>query len=119
MRTKSSLSTFDPVEVMRALEALRFILELAAIAALAVAGGSASWVPAVLMPLALIVIWGWLIAPKSTRRLPDPARLGVEVTIFIGVGAALAASGRIAAGLALAVVSIAVAGALRAVGSPA
>jgi hypothetical protein len=102
---------------MKGLEALRFLLELCAVAALAIAGASASWVLAILLPLALIIFWGRFIAPKAARRLRDPLRLGIEIVIFTAVGTSLAIAGRPIAGVALAVLSIAVALALRATGS--
>jgi hypothetical protein len=55
---------------------LRFLLELAMVAALAV------------------FAWGTLIAPRAPARLDDPARLAVEVALF-----GLAATAMIVAGL--------------------
>ena len=40
----------------------------------------------------VIVIWGLFVAPRASRRLPDPQRLAIEVVIFgAGVLAFLAA----------------------------
>jgi len=33
-------------------------------------------------PAAALTVWGLLVAPKATRRLPDPQRLAVEVVVF-------------------------------------
>ena len=98
---------------MRALEAVRFLLELTALTALAVAGASVGWWLAVLLPLLLVVVWGRFIAPKSDHRLDEPLRLAVEVVLFLGVGGALVAAGHVLAGCAVALASIAVAGLLR------
>jgi hypothetical protein len=29
-----------------------------------------------------IAIWGLFVAPKASRRLPDPQRLAVEIVVF-------------------------------------
>lgn len=98
---------------MKALLALRFLLELAIVAGAALAGASASWIFAILFPLAVVVIWSVLIAPKSVRRLADPARLLLELAIFGGVGSALIACGALIFGAVLAGAAMAEAVALR------
>ncbi len=98
---------------MKALEAVRFLLELCLVAALVVVGAAVGWFLAVLLPVALVVAWGWLIAPKSTRRLPDPQRLVLEIAIFIFTGIALAISGYPIPAILLAVASIVVAAPVR------
>jgi hypothetical protein len=98
---------------MRSLEALRFFLELCALAALAVAGAHIACWLAILMPLFLIVVWGAFIAPKANRRLDDPVRLIVEIAIFLAVGVLLATTGFGVIGVAFATASIAVALTLR------
>ncbi|MCB1015907.1 MAG: YrdB family protein [Acidimicrobiales bacterium] len=103
----------------RALEATRFLLELASLVAAAVAGAHVAWPLAVLAPVAVIVVWGRFVAPKARGRLADPARLALEVCLFVVLGVALAAAGAPWAGALLAVASIVVAGALRVVGSEA
>lgn len=100
-----------------ALEAVRFLLELAMLAALAVAGASVSPVAAVALPLAAAVVWGAWVAPKARRRLPDPWRLAVELALFGAAGALLAASGRPVLGVALVALAAADAVGLRSVGS--
>jgi hypothetical protein len=73
---------------MRALnDATRFLLELAMLAALAYWGWAESdgiWrlLLALAAPLCAAVVWGILLAPRSSRRLDDPGRLVVEVVIF-------------------------------------
>jgi hypothetical protein len=98
--------------------ALRFALELAALAAFAAYGlhavrGPARFALAAALVLAAAAVWGRWVAPASRRRLADPARLVVEVVFFAAAGAALAATGRGVLGAALAVVAVANAALLR------
>ena len=73
---------------MRAVVLLvRFLSELAALAALAVVGvdladGAISIVLAMALPLVAALLWGRYVAPASPGRLHDPARGVVEVVIF-------------------------------------
>lgn len=92
--------------------ALRFLLELATLGALAYWGFSQgqSWLVRLLVGLGLpglvAVLWGAFVSPKAPRRLSDPARLGLELVIF-GSGAValwLAGRPRLAVGLAVLVV---------------
>jgi len=39
-------------------------------------------------------LWGILLAPKSSRQVRDPARLGMEILIFGGAVAALLGAGK-------------------------
>jgi hypothetical protein len=90
--------------------ALRFGLELAALAGLAVwglgaAGGIARFGLAAAAVLAGAVVWGIWCAPKSSRRLAQPARTVVEASVF-GLGAAgYAAGGHVAIAAVFVVVS--------------
>jgi hypothetical protein len=98
--------------------ALRFALELAALAAFAAyslhaVSGPARFALAAALVLAAVAVWGRWAAPASRRRLADPARLVVEVVFFATAGVALAATGRSILGAALAVVAVANAGLLR------
>jgi hypothetical protein len=98
--------------------ALRFALELAALAASAIYGlhavrGPARFALAAALVLAAAAVWGRWIAPASRRRLADPARLMVEVVFFAAAGVALAATGRWLLGAALTAVAVANAGLLR------
>ena len=72
--------------------ALRFILEMLVLVAMFLFGMSLSDS----LPLQLFVgvgllllvmgVWGLFVAPKASRRLPDPNRLAVELVIwFAGV----------------------------------
>lgn len=80
--------------------ALRFFLELAALAALGYGGarvGSTAvtrvaW--AIAAPLTAAIIWGIWVAPKSRRRLEPPARIVPELAVFSAAAAALSFAGR-------------------------
>ena len=74
--------------------ALKFLLELGAVAAVAVWGAGVSIVLAIAAPLVLIVLWGTFAAPKSERRLPTRSRVPFELAVFALAVAALAAAGR-------------------------
>ena len=72
---------------------VRFLCELAALAALAVWGAQASDDPALQVllgisaPLLVVAVWGMWVAPRASRRARDPWRAGMEVLVF---GAAVA-----------------------------
>jgi hypothetical protein len=78
---------------------VRILCELALLVALAVWGFSAGsglatdLVLGLGAPLLAAVVWSLWVAPASRRRLPDPARLLVEVLVFAAGVAALAAAG--------------------------
>jgi Protein of unknown function (DUF2568) len=58
---------------------VRFACELAALAAFVWWGWPfVGW----LVALAVAVMWGLVVAPKATHRLPDPPRLLVELVLF-------------------------------------
>jgi hypothetical protein len=89
-------------------DALRFVLELCALAALAywgfrTASGAWQWVLGIGAPLAMAVVWGRFMSPKAAQRLDDPARLVAEVVIFGAAAAALADAGQRALANAFAV----------------
>jgi hypothetical protein len=80
--------------------ALRFVLELAALAGLADWGlhtgsGLARIVLAIAVVVAAAVVWGMWCAPKSTRRLPQPGRTVVEAAVFCAGAAGFAAAGHV------------------------
>jgi hypothetical protein len=98
--------------------ALRFALELAALAAfgawgLHAAGGPAGFALAAAAVLAAAGVWGRWMAPTSRHRLADPARLLAEAAFFSAAGLALAVTGRGLLGVALAAAAVANAGLLR------
>ena len=78
---------------------LRFLLELAALAALgywgAQAGGSTATqiVLAVAAPLAAAVFWGAFVAPKRAVEVSAPVRIAIELVVFAAATAGLAAAG--------------------------
>ena len=91
---------------------VRFLVELATLAALAVAGASASaglgWriVLAIGGPGLLALIWGLVMAPRARRRLADPARLIVEIMLFLAAASALAQVGDAVAAVVYAVIAV-------------
>jgi hypothetical protein len=92
--------------------ALRFVLELAALAGLADWGlhtgsGLARIVLAIAVVVAAAVVWGMWCAPKSTRRLPQPGRTVVEAAVFCAGAAGFAAAGHTTAAVVFAVLAVA------------
>lgn len=71
---------------------VRFVAELALLAALAVVGwglgrlvdpsGFAPLSTAIMTPVAAAGAWATVVAPEAERRWPDPWRLLVEVALF-------------------------------------
>ena len=98
---------------------LRFLLELALIAAVGAGaweiagGGAAGAFAASLAAAAVVVVWGLAIAPRAKRRLPDPARLMLEMVLFVIGGLALVATDQTVLGIVFAMTSAAVAVAVR------
>ena len=80
---------------------IKFGLELAALASFAywgttLHGAAASTIVAIAGPLAVAGLWGVLAAPNSGRRLPTPARIPFELSVFALATAALAAADALA-----------------------
>jgi hypothetical protein len=78
-------------------DALRFVLELCALAALAYWGfhtesGALQWVLGLGAPLAMAVVWGLFMSPKAARPVREPIRLVAEIAIFGAAAVALAAA---------------------------
>jgi hypothetical protein len=90
--------------------AVRFLLELALLAALVIwgfnldSGLGLRLVAAIAAPVAFIAIWARWVAPKSEHQLEDPARLVVETILFGLAAVALGLAGYQLAGVTLAVV---------------
>jgi hypothetical protein len=62
---------------------LRFLLELAMLAGLAVGGWAIGGVVlAIAAPVVAIGLWAVFVAPKASRRLTDPAKVALEVVLF-------------------------------------
>lgn len=99
--------------------AVRFLSELALLAgvgwlgALLGRGGVLSVVLAVVGVVAVVVLWSLLLAPRANRRLVDPGRLIVEIVLFGGTAAALAALGHPVSAVVGGVVTIAAAAVTR------
>jgi hypothetical protein len=72
--------------------ALKFLLELAAFAALAYWGATVNIVLAILAPVVAIVLWAVFAAPRSNHRLPTAARVPFELAVFGAATAALFAA---------------------------
>jgi hypothetical protein len=95
--------------------AVRFALELCAIAALfywgtQTASGLVSWLLAFAAAGLFVAVWGTLLAPRARRRLPMQARVPLELVLFGLAAAALAVAGPVWLGVlfgAVAVVNIA------------
>jgi hypothetical protein len=74
---------------MAVLLLLRFVAELALLAALAWGGWHLSdstpisLVAAVLLPVIATLVWGRWVAPRAGHRLRDPARAVVEIVLFM------------------------------------
>ena len=100
----------SPLEAGNA--ALRFALELCALAALAFWGFTvADTLPGDVLlglgaPLIFALVWGALVAPRAPYRLDDPQRMMLEITAFALAVLALAAAG---AGLLALILAVAVA----------
>lgn len=69
--------------------AVRFFAELGMLVCLGIGGWQlgdsmlASVSLGVVLPVVAAVVWGRWVAPRASRRLRDPARLGVEITLFV------------------------------------
>ena len=69
--------------------ALRFFLELAALAALAYWGWGVTWVLAIAAPAAWIGLWATFGSPKARVTLSTPQRIVFEALVFGAAAAAL------------------------------
>jgi uncharacterized membrane protein YeiH len=87
--------------------ALRFALELAALAAVGWWGWDAGGpLLALVAVAAVVVVWGLFVAPRRRYDLPLPLRLAVELAVWLAAGAALAATGHTALGVAFVVLAV-------------
>jgi hypothetical protein len=79
---------------------IRFLSELALLAALAFIGAwlggnvAVSVLLAVALPVGAAFIWGRYIGPKARSRLTDPYRFGLELLLFGAAAAGLIAYGQ-------------------------
>ncbi len=86
--------------------ALKFLLEVAALAAFAYWGANTGEMPwslllAIATPSAVAAAWGRFAAPKSESRLPLQQRIRFELTVFTAAVLALLAAGVPAAAVAM------------------
>jgi Protein of unknown function (DUF2568) len=91
---------------------IKFLIELAAVAAFAYWGASAASgtfavLLAVAVPTAMVVIWGAFAAPNSARRLRTAVRVPLELTVFALAALALVGAGSSALALAFALLVLA------------
>ena len=92
--------------------ALRFLLELCALAAVAYWGSRVSSdsavnvVAAIAAPLALAALWGTFLAPKASRRPEPTARWLLELVVLGVAVAALATESQIALTVILAATAL-------------
>jgi hypothetical protein len=91
--------------------AVRFLAELASLAALVAwgvhgVGGALGWVLGIAAALLFAAVWGALLAPRAPRRLHVPARLVAEVVLFGLAAIALVAADLPARGVLYAVVAL-------------
>lgn len=86
---------------------LRFLLELAALAATAYWGYGHGWALALLAPAAVIVVWALFVAPTAAGRVPRPVAFAIELAVWAAAGAALAASGQLWLGVSFVCVAVA------------
>lgn len=100
--------------------ALRFALELCALAVLAYWGvhthaGATGWLLGGAAVLAAAVLWGALVAPRRALDAPAPVRLAAELAVLAAAAAGLADAGRRTLAAALVVVWLINLGLLRAI----
>jgi Protein of unknown function (DUF2568) len=92
--------------------ALKFLLELAAVAALAywgttIDGGVVGVLIAIAAAATTITLWGRFAAPRSQHRLPMSSRVPFELTVFALAALALLDAGQTAPAAILATLAVA------------
>ena len=73
-----------------------------------VAEGPWRFVLAAALPILVAVAWARFAAPNSRTQLHDPSLMVFQLVVFLLGAAALAATGRLGFGVALAVIAVAV-----------
>lgn len=115
MATTDALRLPFPVKMstpMMANLALRFMVEMAAYAALGYWGVSttspfiARVALATLAPLGAVALWSALLAPKARWRRNDPVAIALELAVFAGAAVALATSGPVRLSLVFIVIAV-------------
>lgn len=102
---------------------VRFLLELALLAAYAVSaarlvGGAVGWVVGVAVALVVATVWGLLLSPRRRYDASLAVRIAVELVLFAAAGAGLWLSGLPGWGAALAGTEVVVLALLRRPGEP-
>ncbi|KAA0019416.1 YrdB family protein [Antrihabitans cavernicola] len=111
-RPESRTTTPGPLDVVA------FACEMAMLVLLAIAGWRlfdatpAKVIALIVLPVAAGVVWGIWMAPTSTRRLANPARLLVQTVLFATTAVICVAAGMPWWGIGFAVVAIGVFGML-------
>ncbi|HEX5196761.1 MAG TPA: YrdB family protein [Gaiellales bacterium] len=101
---------------------LRFVCEMAALAAVAywgqqAAGGVAGIVLAVIAVAVVAVVWGVFLAPRRRLEVGLPARLVIELAVWVAAASALWSAGQPTLAVVLFVVAV-VTGAINARTAP-
>ena len=92
--------------------ALRFVLELAGLAALAYAAfqsvdGPARWLAAIGAPILLGLLWAFVVAPGAANPIAAPLREIIGSIALLGAAGALALAGHTRPAVAFAVLIVA------------
>jgi Protein of unknown function (DUF2568) len=104
--------------VYGAAAAVAFLLELAALAALAYWGSTVSVALAVLLPLALAAVWGLVASPRARVQLPPLPKTIVRCALLLSSAVALAAARQWTLAIVFAVAIVCDQAVLVAVGRP-
>ena len=91
--------------------AVRFLCELAMLAALAswgftVGDGAGAWALGIGAPLLAAVVWGAWVAPKARWPVPVPTRVAIELVLFGAAAGGLAVAGQPLAAVVLGVAAL-------------
>lgn len=120
----SPRSSRSPSPVAAFVLGVRFLTELALVGAAAWAGAARTRsIPlaiafGVVAAIVVAGIWGLWIGPASQRRLPDPARLALEILLFAAAAVGLAFAGRAIVGAVIGIIGVITAVAVRFVPEP-
>ena len=90
---------------------LRFVCEMAALAAVAywgqqAAGGVAGIVLAAISVAAVAMVWGVFLAPRRRLEAGLPARLAIELAVWVAASSALWSAGQPTLAVVLLVVAV-------------
>ena len=92
---------------------MAFVVELAMLVLLALAGwrlggnAAVSVLLAVVLVAVAVVVWGRWLAPRTSRRLPRTPRLAAKALLFAATGVLAAGSGLVGAAVVFVVVAAA------------